>query len=53
MEQMRMADVFAYVNCADLQENTSYDLPVATHLPSGLRLVKAVPSIIHVDIENP
>ena len=52
IEQMRTAEVFAYVNCADLQESTSYDLPVAIHLPSGLKLVKAVPAAIHVDIEN-
>jgi len=52
IEQMRRADVFAYANCADLLESTSYDLPVAIHLPSGLKLVKTTPAIIHVEIEN-
>jgi len=52
IEQMRTANVFAYVDCANLQESTSYDLPVVAHLPSGLKLVKATPAIIHVDIEN-
>jgi hypothetical protein len=52
IEQMRTADIFAYVNCADLLESTSYDLPVALHLPSGLKLVKATPAVIHVEIEN-
>jgi len=52
IEQMRTADLFAYVDCADLLESTSYDLPVGIHLPSGLKLAKAVPAIIHVDIEN-
>jgi YbbR domain-containing protein len=52
IEQMRTADIFAYVNCADLLESTSYDLPVSLHLPSGLKLVKATPAVIHVEIEN-
>jgi len=52
IEQMRTADVFAYVNCADLTESTGYDLPVIIKLPSGLQLVKADPATIHIRIEN-
>ena len=51
IKQMRTADVFAYVSSADLTESTGYDLPVTTHLPSGLKLVKTHPAVVHVDIE--
>lgn len=52
IEQMRAADVFAYVDCAELTESTGYDLPVAIKLPSGLQLVKADPATIHINVEN-
>jgi hypothetical protein len=52
LEQMRTADVFAYVSCTELTENTGYDLPVIVDLPSGLQLVKTDPAVIHVDIES-
>ena len=52
IEQMRTVDVFAYVNCSDLTENTGYDLPVIIKLPSGLQLVKTDPATIHIDVEN-
>ncbi|MCF7817495.1 MAG: hypothetical protein K9M54_06415 [Kiritimatiellales bacterium] len=52
IEQMRTADVFAYVACTELTENTGYDLPVIVDLPSGLQLVKTDPAVIHVDIGN-
>ena len=52
MEQVRKNEIFAYVNCAELIENATYDLPLELHLPPGLKFVKAVPSVVHVDIEN-
>jgi hypothetical protein len=52
IEQMRTADVFAYVDCADLTENTGYDLPVNVKLPAGLQLVKTDPATIHIRVEN-
>ena len=52
VKQMQTADVFAYVDCANLTESTGYDLPVIAHLPSGLKLIKTHPAVIHVDIEN-
>lgn len=52
IEQMRTADVFAYVGCHNLIENTGYDLPVVVDLPSGLQLIKTEPSVVHVDISN-
>ena len=52
IKQMQTADVFAYVDCADLTASTGYDLPVIAHLPSGLKLIKTHPAVIHVDIEN-
>ncbi len=50
MEQLRSADIFAYVSCAELSESTGYDLPVVVDLPSGLQLVKTEPAVVHVDI---
>lgn len=50
IEQMRTADVFAYVSCTELAENTGYDLPVIVDLPAGLQLVKTEPAVVHVDI---
>jgi hypothetical protein len=52
IEQMRAADVFAYVDCADLTESTSYDLPVSIRLPAGLQLVRTEPSTLQVDVKN-
>jgi len=52
IEQLRMADVFAYVGCYDLAESTGYDLPVVVDLPAGLKLVETEPSVVHVEIGN-
>jgi YbbR domain-containing protein len=50
VEQFRTADVFAYVSCTELHENTGYDLPVKVDLPEVLQLVKTDPAVVHVDI---
>jgi YbbR domain-containing protein len=50
IDQLRNANVFAYVSCIELQENTGYDLPVFVDLPEGLQLVKTEPAVIHVTI---
>jgi len=50
LEQIRSAEVDAYVNCTDIPESTGYDLPVEVHLPSGVQLVKAEPAVVHVEI---
>lgn len=52
IEQLRNADVFAYVSCTELTEKTGYDLPIIVDLPSGLNLVKTDPAVIHIDIGN-
>ncbi|VGO22157.1 CdaR family protein [Pontiella sulfatireligans] len=52
IEQMRSSDVFAFVSCSDLAENTGYDLPVVLDLPQDVQLVKTVPTVVHVDVEN-
>lgn len=52
IEQLRTADIFAYVDCHDLTESTVYDLPVVVNLPSGLQLVKTSPAVVHVEIAN-
>lgn len=52
LEQMSSSDVFAYVNCANLTENTGYDLPVTIKLPSGVQLVKTDPATVHINVEN-
>lgn len=50
IEQIRSADVFAYVSCMELAESTGYDLPVVVDLPSGVQLVKTEPAVVHVQI---
>lgn len=52
IEQTRTADIFAYVNCAELTENTGYDLPVKINLPSGVQLVKTEPPTVHINISQ-
>ena len=52
IEQMPPTDVFAYVSCADLVENTGYDLPVIVDLPTGVQLVKTEPAVVHVNIDK-
>ncbi len=52
IEQLRKADFFAYVNCTELTEKTGYDLPVIVNIPSGLKIVKTDPAVVHVTIEN-
>lgn len=52
IEQMRSADAFAYVHCADLVENTGYDLPIVVDLPPGVLLIKTDPAVVHVNIGN-
>ncbi len=52
VDQLRSAELFAYVSCTGLAENTGYDLPVIVDLPSGLQLVKTEPAAIHVEIGN-
>jgi YbbR domain-containing protein len=53
IEQFRTADLFAYVDCTGLDENTGYDLPVSVDLPEGLQLIKTDPAVIHIDIAKP
>jgi YbbR domain-containing protein len=50
IEQMKSADMFAYVSCTDLDQNTGYDLPVRVDLPQGLQLVSTEPGVVHVDV---
>lgn len=52
IDMIRSAELFAYVSCTELTENTGYDLPVIVDLPSGLQLVKTEPAVIHVQIGN-
>jgi YbbR domain-containing protein len=52
IEQLRTAEIFAYVNCLDLTEITGYDLPVVVNLPAGLQLLKSDPAVVHVRIGN-
>lgn len=52
IDQLRSAELFAYVSCLELTENTGYDLPVVVDLPTGLQLVKTEPAAVHVEIGN-
>jgi YbbR domain-containing protein len=50
LDQLRSAELFAYVSCVELAENTGYDLPVIVDLPAGLQLVKTEPAAVHIEI---
>lgn len=52
IEQMLPTDVFAYVSCASLVENTGYEMPIVVNLPDGIQLVKTDPAVVHVNIGN-
>ena len=52
IQQMKRADIFAYVSCTELDENTGYDLPVKVDLPAGLQLVKADPAVVRIEIST-
>lgn len=52
INQLRSADVFAYVNCMELTENTGYELPVIVDLPTGLQVVRTEPAAVKVEIGN-
>ncbi len=52
IDQVRSADLFAYVSCVELAQNTGYDLPVIVDLPTGLQLVKTEPAAVHIEIGN-
>jgi len=52
IEQIRTAEIYAYVNCYDLTESAVYDLPPVVDLPSGLQLIKTDPAVVHVEISN-
>ncbi len=50
IEQLRPAELFAYVNCHDLEVGAVYDLPVIMNLPSGLQLIKTDPTVVRVTL---
>jgi hypothetical protein len=52
LEQIREADVFAYVNCTELTVNTGYELPVTVNLPPGLQFVRTDPATITIQVEK-
>lgn len=52
IEQLRSADIFAYVNCHDLTENTAYELPPTVDLPAGIQTVKTEPAVVVVEASN-
>ncbi len=45
-------DVFAYINCEELIENTSYELPVVVNLPVNMQHIKAEPAVVQVIISS-
>ncbi len=53
LEQVQASDIFAYVSCTKLSENTRYDRAVIIDLPAGLKLIETDPEIIHISIGNP
>jgi YbbR domain-containing protein len=52
IEQIQQSDIFAYVSCTDLVENTGYDVPVVVYLPDGIKLVRTEPAVVNVRINN-
>ena len=52
IEQIRADNVLAYVSCTELEENATYDVPVAVNLPAGVHLIKSEPSVVKVTISN-
>ena len=52
IEQLKNTELFAYVNCHDLTEAASYELPVVIDLPADIQAVKTEPAVVKVDITN-
>jgi YbbR domain-containing protein len=52
IDQLQAAEIFAYVNCTVLEENTGYDLPVIIDLPTELQIIKTEPAAVHVEVSN-
>lgn len=52
IESIRASDVFAYVNCQSLVENTAYELPVVVDLPVNVQTIKSEPAVVRVDIRG-
>jgi len=48
IEKILPENLFAYIDCSDLSENSEYDLSVNINLPPGVVLVKTTPNVIHV-----
>ena len=48
IEKIIPENLFAYIDCSDLNENTEYDLSININLPPGVTLEKASPNVIHV-----
>lgn len=52
IEQIKAENIFAYVNCTDLNENTTYDLPISVNTPDGVHLIETDPAFVKVVISN-
>lgn len=52
IEQLKDTELFAYVNCHDLSEAASYELPVVIDLPADIQAIKIEPAVVKVDITN-
>lgn len=52
LETLNGNSLFAYVNCHDLSEAASYELPVHVELPEGVEVIKMEPAIVNVNIIN-
>jgi YbbR domain-containing protein len=52
IEQLNPQDVYTYVDCNDLTEPTSYEVPVRVDLPAGLQVEKIEPSVVQVTVKT-
>lgn len=50
IEQLRMTDLSAFVNCTELTESSVYEVAVNINLPTGLQVVTTDPLVVEVRI---
>jgi len=52
IEQLNPENVYTYVDCTDLTEPTSYEVPVRVDLPPGILIEKIEPSVVEVTVKT-
>lgn len=52
VESLKMADVYAYVDCTELAEPAEYEVPVRVDVPLGVQVEKIEPSVVQVVVKK-